>query len=384
MAVAPIYDTIVLGLGGMGSAALYHLAARGRRVLGLERFTPPHDRGSSHGQSRIIRLAYYEDPAYVPLLLRTYELWADLERATGLHLLLLTGGIFIGTPEAELIEGSLRSAREYDLPHQVLTGAEVHRRWPVLHPQPGEIGFFEERSGVLLVEECVRAHIDAAVRRGAEAHFEEPALGWSAGPGGDGVVVQTPRGRYEAARLVIAGGAWNPELLSSLGLPLKVERQVLWWFDPGPQRPLFALGSLPIWFIERSDGPGFYGFPDLGAPGVKAALHHGGEFTTPEQIRRTVSEAEANDFRRLLARHIPALDVPPVQAVTCMYTDTPDDHFVIGLHPRHPQVAIAGGFCGHGFKFAAVVGEVLADLADQGSTRHPIGIFNPSRFSEKP
>ena len=374
------YDVIVLGLGGMGSAALWHLAARGVRVLGLERFTPPHDHGSSHGQSRIIRQAYYEDPAYVPLLFRAYELWDDLERATGRRLLLPTGGVFIGPPDADLIAGSLRSAREHSLPHQVLSAAEIRQRWPVLHADPSEIGVFEDRSGVLLVEECVRAHVDAALRRGAEAHFEEPVLRWSARPGGDGVVVETKQGRYEAARLVIAGGAWNPGLLGDLGLPFRVERQVLYWFDPGPQRALFALGRLPIWAWEHPDITFFYGFPDLGAPGVKAAFHHGGETTSADQIRRTVSAEETAAFRAVLRRFVPALDVPPTQAATCMYTNTPDDHFVIGLHPQYPQVALAAGFSGHGFKFCAVVGEVLADLARSGSTRHPIGLFAPTRF----
>ncbi|MBV9864294.1 MAG: N-methyl-L-tryptophan oxidase [Abitibacteriaceae bacterium] len=380
--MAQVYDVIVIGLGGMGSAAAYQLASRGQRVLGLERHTPVHHWGSSHGQSRIIRQAYFEDPAYVPLLLRAYELWKQLEREVGQELLTITGGLMLGPPNSEVILGSIRSAQEHNLPHEIWDASEIKRRFPPLQPDAQVVALYEEQAGFVHPEAAVRSYLQRAEQLGAILHFEEPVTAWTAAPSGDGVRVTTAQGTYEAGRLVIAPGAWAPEVLSSLGLPLEVQRQVMYWFDPlGGVEP-FSVGHFPIYIWDCADGAYFYGFPAHNGPqgGVKVAFHTFGTPCTPNAIDREVDATEIERMRSYLASRIPALNSVCLNAVTCMYTNTPDQHFVIALHPQHPQVAIAAGFSGHGFKFASVVGEILADLVMEGATRHPTALFAPQRL----
>ena len=378
------FDVIVLGLGGMGSAAAYHLAGRGLKVLGIEQFAPAHDKGSSHGKTRVIRQSYYEDPAYVPLLLRAYELWRQLERETGENLLFEVGGLMIGAETSSVVTGSLHSARTYNLAHEVLSAAEITRRFPVLKPAPHLVALFEKKAGYVMPEKCVLAHLDQATRRGAELHFEEKVLGWKASPGGERVTVTTTKATYEAARLVISPGAWAPQILAEIGVPLVVERQVLFWLESSVGTGPFAPDRFPIYIWETESGAQPYGFPAIDGPngGVKVALYRAPISTTctPETIDRNVSLAEIQLMRDAIAPLIPSLTGPCIHAVTCMYTNTPDKNFVLARHPQHEQVVIACGFSGHGFKFASVIGEVLADLAQTGSTGFDIAFLRPGRF----
>ena len=383
--MAQTYDVIVIGLGGMGSATAYQLAARGKRVLGLERHTPAHDRGSSHGQSRIIRQAYFEDPAYVPLLLRAYELWQQLERETAQDLLVITGGLMIGAPASGVVRGAIRSAEEWHLAHEVLDAAAIRRRFPLFTPQPNEIALYEALAGFVRPEASVAAHLARAGALGADLHFGEPVIGWEARPDGEGVRVTTAKGTYEAARLVVSPGPWAPDLLARLNLPLEVERQVMYWFDPVGGDAPFQPERCPIYIWETAPDVTVYGFPASDGPGSGAKVaffrvpgEH--QVTTPETIDRAVNDAEIAQMRDAVAERIPALNGTFRQAKTCMYTNTPDEHFVITTLPDAPQVAVAAGFSGHGYKFASVVGEILADLATEGATRHPIELFNPRRF----
>jgi sarcosine oxidase len=366
---------IVLGLGGMGSAAAAHLVRRGAEVVGVEQFTPGHDKGSSHGESRIIRQAYFEDPAYVPLLLHAYELWEDLERDDP-GIFRLTGGLFLGRPETDAVAGSLASAREHDLPHQVLDAGEIRRRFPAFAPQDDEVGVYEERSGFVRPERTVLEHWRRAQAAGAEL-WPGRALAWEADA--DGVRVRTSSGIVEGDRLVVAPGAWAPSLLADLRLPLAVSRQAVFWFRPA-EPAAFALGTQPVFVWER---PGLspYGFPCIDEDGgVKIGLHHRGAETDPDHVVREVSEHDAAEVADLVRPLLPSLPREFLRGITCLYTTTPDHDFVIGRHPEHENVAIACGFSGHGFKFVPVVGEILADLALDGSTRHPIGLFDPTRF----
>lgn len=375
------YDVIVLGLGAMGSAAAYHLAGRGSRVLGLDGLTPPHDQGSSHGVSRVIRQAYYEDPAYVPLILRAYELWEELEQEYGRQLLFKTGGLMIGPPEGELVRGSTASASHHNLPYELLTAAEVRRRYPVLTPAPGTVALYEAAAGYVLAEETIRAHLAGAQARGAVLQFEEPVRHWEV-TGSGTVVVTTPRGVYEAGALVVSAGPWAPQVLGTR-LPLQVTRQVLYWLDPQGGAEPFRPEAFPIFAWQFTDNDVFYGFPALEGPqgGVKIAFHTAGEECTPATIRRTVEEDEVDALRDALAGRIPALaEGRLLQTAACMYTNTPDGHFVLAPHPQYPQVILATGFSGHGFKFATVVGEITADLALTGATAHPVALFSPQRF----
>jgi sarcosine oxidase len=376
-----MYDVIVAGLGGMGSSAAYHLAGRGKHVLGLERHTPAHDRGSSHGQSRIIRLAYSEDPAYVPLVLRAYELWERLERETGEDLMTLTGGLMIGPPGTTFFEGSKASAEKYDLPYEVLDAAELKRRYPVFEPTPDTVALFEGKAGFLRPEASVKAHLARASSLGADLRFGEEILSWE--PTQSGVLVETASGAYKAERLVVSAGAWAPKLLADLGLPLEVTRQLLFWFDPKGGIEPFLPDRFPIFIWEPEDGNSFYAIPAHEGPtgGVKVAFFRAdGKPTDPETIDREVHDEEVEFIRSYLARYVPGLDGDFLYAKTCMYTNTPDEHFVISTHPQHSQVAIAAGFSGHGYKFCSVVGEILADLTTEGETPHPIDLFSPTRL----
>ena len=370
-------DVVVLGLGGMGSAAAAHLAARGQRVLGLERFGPAHALGSSHGGSRIIRQSYFEDPAYVPLLLRAYELWERLERDTAATLMTLTGGLYFGHPQRRAVAGALESARRWDLPHELLEAREIRRRFPTLTPADDEVGLFEAVAGFVRPEAAVAAHLDVAARHGAELHFDEPALEWQAT--GGGVRVTTAAGTYDAGRLVICPGAWAPRLLEAMELPLTVERQVMYWFQPddgvGPYE------RHPIWIHEAPDGLQLYGFPAIDGPdgGVKTAIFRRGTPTTPETIDREIHPEEVAFIAGRLRALAPTMAGRFRTGAACMYTTTPDEHFVVAVHPEHENVTVACGFSGHGFKFVPVIGEILADLATEGTTAQSIDLFDPRR-----
>jgi sarcosine oxidase len=377
-----MYDVIVVGLGGMGSATAYQLAGRGKKVLGLELHTPAHDRGSSHGGSRLIRQAYFEDPAYVPLVLRAYELWERLEAETGRDLMRLCGGLMLGLRGSEVLEGSLRSAREHGLPCELLESEEVKRRFPALVPDRETVALYEGRAGFLRPEATINAHLGRAVALGAELHFEEAVLSWEASASEDRVRVETPVATYEAERLVITAGAWTPALLADLSLPLQPERRVIYWFEPEGSTEPFLPGSFPVFIWEPEDGNTFSCFPLLtGERGVKTVFFRaGGVPCTPETLDRQVRDEEIDFIREYLAKYVPSLAGRCSEAVVCMYTNTPDEHFVIDLYPGHPQVSFASPCSGHGFKFASVVGEIMADLADDGATRHPIEMFSSCRF----
>ncbi len=373
------YDVIVVGLGGMGSAAAYHIATRGHRVLGLERHQPAHAKGSSHGGSRIIRQSYFEDPGYVPLLLRAYELWDKLAVDAQREVYRLTGGLFIGPPDCQTVAGSLRASREWGLPHEVLDAAEITARFPNFTPHPDDLALYEAKAGFARPELTVRAHLDLAEKAGAALRFDEPVLEWSQTPAG--VRVTTTRGSYTAGQLVICPGAWAPQLLGQFGIPITVERQVMYWLDPiGCSAAAFE--GQPIFIDENASGAQIYGFPAIDGPGggVKVAFFRKGVACTPETIDRAVHAREIEEMTARVTELLPALAGDCLHAATCMYSNTPDQHFVIARHPDCTDVTVACGFSGHGFKFVPVVGEILADLCIEGTTAHPIALFDPQRL----
>ncbi len=388
------FDVIVLGLGAMGSAAAYHLAARGVRVLGIEQFTSPHDLGSSHGGSRIIRQAYFESPDYIPLVLRAYELWRKLEVDSASlpgpqmrgtwgtpRLLHITGGMTLGPRGGEMVRRTMAAAREHSIPFEVLEGAEIARRFPAVRPLAGDVAVVEPHAGYLLPEECIRAHLKMAEKAGAELHFEEKVLSWEASD--RGAEVRTSRGRYEAGHVVIAAGPWAQSALAEV-FPLKVTRQVMAWIQPRGGVGDFVPERFPVWLAEDPEGGRVtYGFPaiDGEAGGVKAAIHGSDIACTPETVDRAIHDADVARIVERVKVRMPALEGDVLRAKTCMYTMTPDENFVIGAHPAMANCTVACGFSGHGFKFASVVGEVIADLATVGASSQPIGIFSPSRFS---
>ncbi len=391
------YDAIVVGLGAHGSATVAELARRGAKVLGIERFERGHAKGSFVGKSRIIRLAYFEHPDYVPLLKRAWERWLDLERETGAKLLHQTGGLYAGAVGSEIVTGSLHSAREHGLAHETLANDELRQRFPWLHVDDGMVGLFEEQAGYLVPEACIEAHLQVAERNGAELRFGDGVDDWY--KDGSGFGVHTSAGTREAAtHVVLTPGAWLPGLLPDVELPLAVERVALFWFEPAKPDPF---RDIPVYIVETEEGS-YYGFPYLADQGLKVARHGSGEslpvrrtsekteggwvstsisIPDPDRLDRSIRPGEDERVRRFVRRYLPGGEGPLRESVVCMYTKTPDEHFVIDKLPRLPGVAYASACSGHGFKFASVVGEILADLALAGQTAHPIGFLSASRFA---
>jgi sarcosine oxidase len=361
----------------MGSAAAWQLARRGRRVLGFDRFSPPHTLGSSHGRSRIIREAYFEHPGYVPLLRRAYEVWAELEREAGRRLLRQTGGLMAGPEDGVLVAGARRSAREHALPHELLTADEIRRRFPGFTPPDDFVGLLEPRAGMLAPEACVEAALGLARRHGAEFKTDEPVTSWRAD--GDGVVVTSVGGTHRAERLILCAGPWMPELLGTVGRSLVVERQLFHWFEPARLPERFRPDRCPVTIWEYVAGGVFATQPDAG-DGVKAGIHHDGEVTTAERVRREPTAEDERAMRRLMELYMPDAAGVLREARVCLYTNTPDGHFLIDRHPDHPQVVVASPCSGHGFKFASVIGEILADLATEARSPFDLTPFALSRI----
>jgi sarcosine oxidase len=365
-------DVIVVGLGAMGSAAAWQLARRGRRVLGFDRFSPPHALGSSHGRTRIIREAYFEHPGYVPLLRRAYECWDDLARESGRRLFEPTGGLMAGPEGGTLVEGARRSALEHGLPHEMLTTAEIGRRFPAFAPPEGVVGLYEPRAGMLFPEACVEAALDRARSHGASLRSDEPVLSWRAD--GEGVAVVTASGTHRAERLILSAGAWMPSLLGARGRALTVERQLMHWFEPARNPEMFRPDRCPVAVWEDAGGTVFYTLPDAG-DGLKAGIHHDGQTVDPDRVGREPTAEDESAIRRLLERYMPAAAGGLRDARVCLYTNTADHHFVVDTHPDHPQVIVASPCSGHGFKFAPVIGEILADLVQGKPARFDLSLF---------
>ena len=372
------YDAIVIGVGGMGSAAVYELARRGLRVLGLERYDIPHDLGSSHGVNRIIRLAYFEHPSYVPLLRRAYELWRELENRRGERLLFITGSIDAGGSDSRTITGALRSCEIHGLPYDVLDAAALHNRFPGYHLSPDMVAVYQPDGGFVLCERAIINYVEAAHELGADIHAREPVSGWDLD--GDAVVVTTGAGVYRAPRVVLTAGPWAASLLPELQTLARPERQVLLWTQPRrPER--FRLGAFPVFNLDSPHGH-FYGFPIFGNPGFKVGLyHHRHEQVDPDRMDRGCHPEDESVIRDGIRRYFPDADGPTMAMKTCLFTNSPDEHFIIDRHPTAPHVVVAAGFSGHGFKFCSVVGEILAQLAVDGETRWDVSLFRLARFA---
>ncbi|WP_010584400.1 N-methyl-L-tryptophan oxidase [Schlesneria paludicola] len=371
------FDTIVLGVGGMGSAACFELARRGQRVLGLEQFSLVHDHGSSHGESRIIRKAYFEHPDYVPLLHRAYERWHALEHATGQELFSPTGLVLSGPPDGETIQGARHSANLHGLDLIDLTPAEACQRFPGMQFPADHAVAFEPGAGTLFVEQCVRAHLDEAVRHGAVLHEQEQVLNWSSD--GQTIRVRTSVGEYRANHLVITAGAWANECLVDVGVALTVLRKFVGWFPIQRAGEYSAATGTPTYFFELGQHT-FYGFPSFDGTSLKMAEHSGGEpVADRSRVDRECHPADLDRLQSFLSAQLPGIGLKPVKHSACLYTMTSDQHFVVDRHPRWKNVAFAAGFSGHGFKFCSVIGEILADLVTEGRASLPIEFLSLAR-----
>jgi sarcosine oxidase len=371
------YDVIVVGLGAMGSACLDALAGANRRVLGIDRFAPPHALGSSHGRTRITREAYFEHPVYVPIVRRAQELWRDLERSSGRQLFVKTGGLSIGPEDGMVVRGALASAQEFRVLHRVLSAAGVQRQFPGLQPLDDMVGVFDDRAGVLFPELCISALLARGGKAGAEVRRDESVLAWKAD--GEGVLVTTSTGEYRAAQLVLSGGAWMRTLVPELAGILKVVRQPIHWFEPSRPEE-FTPTRCPVTLWEYGSGRVFYTLPDFG-DGVKAGVHYEGKAVDPDDVDRRTTPDEDAQATDLMRRFLPHAKGRLVESQVCLYTNTPDLHFIIDTHPLYPkQVAVVSACSGHGFKFATAIGEVVAQLLAGATPRYDLGMFRMTRF----
>ena len=370
------WDVIVIGLGGVGSAAVYHLASAGARVLGLDQFDRAHTRGSSHGKTRVIRQAYFEDPAYVPLLRRAYELWDDLQARSRRCLFHRNGLVEIGPPGGTVISGVKRSAAEHDLAIESYTMSETSSRWPGLCGREDWEAILESNAGLLEVEPCVLAHLELAEQAGAVCRHQTPVVDWQID--GSGVRVSTSDGNETAGRLVIAAGGWTSQLISELGIELTVLRKHQYWLRA--DETAYSLDSgFPCFFFETDEGY-FYGFPSLSGSGVKVARHDGGQKIDRPSASQTIDRIDQHAVLEFRSRHLPGVTDQLVAHSPCHYTMTADEHFIVDRHPKYDQVIVVAGLSGHGFKFTSVLGEISSQLASDRETALETSLFSINRL----
>jgi sarcosine oxidase len=370
-------DVAVVGLGAMGSLSLWRLAARGARVAGFDRFDPPHDRGSSHGESRIIRTAYAEGAFYVPLLHEAFALWRALERDSGAELLTMTGALMIGPADGDIVGGSLASARAHHLDHQLLNRDAMARRFPQHVLAEGDSALWDAQAGVLRPEACINAALRSAQTRGATINRETQIA--TIEPDADSVVLHLAGGgRVRAGHCVIAAGSWTETLVPSLAVSIQVERQVLGWFELEQQAD-FTVQRFPVFVHELSGGHMRYGLPSLDGTTIKLAVHHEGATCDPDDIDRAVTDADLEPLRDFATTWLRGVSPRCQRSMVCMYTNTPDEHFLVGSPADAPRITVVGGCSGHSFKFSSVLGDVAADLALTGRTGRDIDAFRLDR-----
>jgi sarcosine oxidase len=386
------FDAIVLGLGAVGSATLYQLSKRGANVLGIDRYSPPHAYGSTHGDTRVTRLAIGEGAHYTPLAQRSHQIWRELETATGAELLTENGGLIMssGSDEksfhgAAFFATTVEAARRHAIAHELLDAAEIRRRFSQFAIADHTRGYFEPSAGFVRPEACIRAQLAQAKQFGASIQLDDAVQ--SIEQSGNEVHVTTARGRYSADRLVVAAGPWLPELLPELARYFKVYRQVLYWFDVEAHFADFTPDRFPIFIWELpEDGAGIYGFPAIDGPkgGFKISTEHYLETTSPGTMAREVeSEEIAAMYRELVAPHIKGASARCVKAITCLYTVTRDFGFVIDRHPQHDRIIVASPCSGHGFKHSAALGEAISDLAVGQPSRFDLGTFTLARLQHQ-
>jgi sarcosine oxidase len=372
------FDVAVLGVGGIGSAACYHLARTGLRVVGIEQFSIPHSRGSSHGVTRILREGLHENETYVPLVRRALELWRELEKASGTQLFYQTGSLDIGLPESSIVVGSLNSCQRWSIPHETFAASELRRRYPVLRIYDEMVAVFQPNSGFVLAEGSITAHVNGACDHGAEIHGHEKMIGWEAN--GDGYAIQTTHDRYEVGQIVFTVGAWASKV-TGLSVQVRPERAVLGWFQPKENAARFGVGSLPVWIIDSPDGGHFYGLPVFGIPGFKLGrLSRNLDEVDPDLPLLEPDSRDEQDLRQFLEKHFPDANGSLLSMQTAFFEHSPDRHFIIGELPDFPGAWVIAGLSGHGFKYASALGELAKDLLVQRKSGYDLSPFRLDRF----
>ena len=371
------YDAVVIGVGGMGSSTLFQLAKRGWKVLGLDKYDIPNALGSSHGSTRIIRLAYHEHPSYIPLMHRAYDLWRELEVTINEKLLFTTGSISCGYEGSSMFSGTRYACDLHNIPYEILNARETNKRFPGCSFDNNILSVYQPNGGFLRADKCISAYLSLASDLGAEIHAREPLQTWKSHE--NGIEITTPNGIYNTSRLIICAGSWASKLVPELEPYIKPERQVVGRFQTHSPET-FRLGNFPVFQLEVNEGR-FYGFPSYETPGIKIGkYHHLFQQVDPDNMNREINQEDQNVLKECLIKYFPTASGSVLSLETCLFTNTPDEHFLIGLHPNDPNVSIAAGFSGHGFKFCSLIGEVLSDLAQGGTTSHNIDLFALTRF----
>ena len=388
------FDAIVIGLGAMGSAALYQLAKRGKAVLGIDQFSPPHSHGSTHGESRIIRKAIGEGEQYVPIVLRSYELFREIEKEAAVELLTITAGLTLQSPKSagvlhgrpDFLDQAVGCARKFHIKHEVLEAQDIRKRYPQF-AVTDERGYFEYETGFLRPELCVQAQLGLARKYGAIVQTDEKVV--SAAPAGSSeVAVRASHAVYAAEKVIVTAGPWTAELLpAAYGQYFKVYRQVIYWFAiRNDLRSSFGPGQFPIfiWIFDKGPTFGFYGFPSLDGRTIKLASEQYNVVTAPDTQHRAVSDTEKQAaYADYIDGRLPGLSERCESALTCLYTTTPDANFVIDFHPDCERIIVASPCSGHGFKHSAAIGEILADLVIDGASKLDISSFRIGRFESR-
>jgi sarcosine oxidase len=374
------FDVAVLGVGGIGSAACYHLAKAGLRVVGIEQFSIPHSRGSSHGITRILREGLHENETYVPLVRRALELWREVEKISGTQLFYRTGSLDIGLPESSIVVGSLNSCRRWNIPHEMFGAADLQRRYPVLRPYDEMVAVFQPNSGFVLAEGSITAHVNAACDHGAEIHGHEKMIQWEGN--GTSYTIQTTRDCYQVGQIVLTVGAWASKLAKH-GVRVRPERAVLGWFQPKENAAGFAVGSLPVWIIDSLDGGHFYGLPIFGVPGFKLGrLSRNLDEVDPDLPLLEPDSRDEQDLRQFLEKHFPDANGSLLSMQTAFFEHSPDRHFIIDKLTDFPGAWVIAGLSGHGFKYASALGELAKDLVVHGKSAYDLSPFRLRRFAE--
>ncbi len=382
-----VYDVIVVGLGAVGSAALYQLSGKGKKVLGLDQYEPPHIYGSTHGETRIIRQAYYEGKQYVPILKAAYEVWREIEKNSGDSFFEIADVLMIGSRQNSIVEQSEESAKAYDLPYEIFDHKELRNRYPQFNADQDTWALLDKLAGYVRPEAAVRNQIELGSKNGAEVGHNELVEFWDAENYPAGIRVKTNMGDYITEKLIVTTGAWAKGMMQEVGVKLKPERIVQFWVKPKKNEALFTKGTFPIflWNVERNLD--FYAIPglDTGQGICKVAFYPHGDhpsrqFCTPYQIDREVRDSDFDLMHKYLAQYVPDLAGQFVKSSVCMHTESPDLHPIIDFHPDYKNVCIANGFSGHGFKFSNITGKILAELTLEGKTDFDISLFGAERF----
>jgi sarcosine oxidase len=371
------FDIIIIGAGAFGSSAAYHLSKSTKKVLVIDRDSPPHAFGSSHGQTRIIREAYFEDPIYVPMLREAYSLWDELERESEEKLFLKTGGLMLGNKESHVIQGTLNSAQTFKIEHEVLDNQSIKNKFSSFNADKQTMGVYEQNAGILFPEKCIKTTLKLAKQHGVDLNFNETVL--SIEYNSNSVEIITNKGSYLSQKCILAAGPWMNKLITELKIPLQTTRQVLYWYDIDKKITNYPSNDkFPIFIWNTESGKHFYGFPDIGN-GFKIAFHDKGELCDPDNINRSISAQEIEEMNHIIHSYF-NFKASFKEAVTCIYTNTPDDHFIIDRHPLSDNVIIASPCSGHGFKFSSVIGKILSDMALDKLNEFNLSPFELNRF----